>query len=135
MLQPRRRKYRKEFRGSRKGEATRGTTVAFGHYGLKALSGGWITDRQIESARRTVAHHTKRTGKMFTRIFPHKPYTIKGAGAHMGGGKGDIQGYVAVVNPGTVLFELAGVDLATAQEAFRLAGGKLPVRTKLVERI
>ncbi|OGD79132.1 50S ribosomal protein L16 [Candidatus Collierbacteria bacterium RIFOXYB1_FULL_49_13] len=135
MLQPRRRKHRKEFRGTMTGPATRGNTVAFGEFGLKALGCGWLTGRQLESARRTITHYTKRTGKVFIRVFPHKPYTLRAAGSRMGSGKGDIEGYVAVIKPGHVLFELAGVTLETAQEAFRLAGHKLPVRTKLVERI
>jgi large subunit ribosomal protein L16 len=134
MLQPRRRKYRKEFRGSMGGIATRGNTVAFGQYGLKALEGGWLDAREIESARRTITHHTKRTGKVFIRIFPHKPFTKKAAGVRMGSGKGDIEGYVAVIRPGHVLFELTGVTKETAVEAFRLAAHKLSLKTKLVER-
>lgn len=134
MLQPRRRKYRKEFRGSMGGIATRGNTVAFGQYGLKALEGGWLDAREIESARRTITHHTKRVGKVFIRIFPHKPYTKKAAGVRMGSGKGDIEGYVAVIRPGHVLFELTGVTKETAVEAFRLASHKLSLKTKLVER-
>lgn len=134
MLQPRRRKYRKEFRGSMGGIATRGSSVAFGQYGLKAMDGGWVDAREIESARRTITHHTKRTGKVFIRIFPHKPFTKKAAGVRMGSGKGDIEGYVAVVRPGTVMFELAGVTKELAVEAFRLASHKLSLKTKLVER-
>jgi large subunit ribosomal protein L16 len=134
MLQPSRRKYRKEFRGSMPGMAMRGNTVAFGDFGLKAMERGWIDSRQIESARRTITHHTKRTGKLFIRVFPHKPYTGRPAGSRMGSGKGDIQGYVAVVRPGFVLFELAGVTKEVALEAFRLAGHKLSVKTKLVSR-
>lgn len=134
MLQPSRRKHRKEFRGSMPGMALRGNTVAFGDYGLKSLDRGWVDSRQIESARRTITHHTKRVGKLFVRVFPHKPYTGRPAGSRMGSGKGDIQGYVAVIRPGFVLFELAGVTKEVAQEAFRLAGHKLSVRTKLVSR-
>lgn len=134
MLQPRRRKYRKEFRGTMGGVATRGVDVAFGQYGLKALTGGWVTSRELESARRTITHHTKRTGRVFIRVFPHKPYTKKAAGVRMGSGKGDIEGYVAVIRPGTIMFELAGVTRELADEAFRLAGHKMSVRTKVVER-
>jgi large subunit ribosomal protein L16 len=134
MLQPAKRKYRKEFRGSMKGNAQRGNYLAFGDFGIKALSGGWVTSAQIESARRTITHATKRQGKLYLRVFPHKPYTKKGAGARMGSGKADIHGYVAVIRPGAVLFELSGVDLATAQEAMRLAGHKLSVKTKFIQR-
>lgn len=134
MLQPAKRKYRKEFRGSMKGNAQRGNYLAFGDFGIKALSGGWVSAAQIESARRTITHATKRQGKLYLRIFPHKPYTKKSAGARMGSGKADIHGYVAVVRPGAVLFELSGVDLATAQEAMRLAGHKLSVKTKFIQR-
>jgi len=116
------------------GIASRGNEVAFGQYGLKALTGGWVTARQIESARRTITHHTKRTGRVFIRIFPHKPYTKKAAGVRMGSGKGDIEGYVAVIQPGKILFELTGVTRELADEAFRLAAHKLSLRTKVVER-
>jgi large subunit ribosomal protein L16 len=134
MLQPRRRKYRKEFRGTMGGRATRGTEVAFGQFGLKATTGGWVSARQIESARRTITHHTKRTGRVFIRVFPHKPFTKKGAGVRMGSGKGDIEGYVAVIRPGAILFELAGVPETVVKEAFRLAGHKLSLKTKIVAR-
>jgi len=134
MLQPAKRKYRKEFRGSMKGNAQRGNYLAFGDFGIKALSGGWVTSAQLESARRTITHATKRQGKLYLRVFPHKPYTKKSAGARMGSGKADIHGYVAIIRPGAVLFELSGVDLATAQEAVRLAGHKLSVKTKFIQR-
>ncbi len=134
MLQPAKRKYRKEFRGSMKGNAQRGNYLAFGDFGIKALSGGWVTSAQLESARRTITHATKRQGKLYLRVFPHKPYTKKSAGARMGSGKADIHGYVAVIRPGAVLFELSGVDLSTAQEAIRLAGHKLSVKTKFIQR-
>lgn len=134
MLQPAKSKYRKQFRGSMKGNAQRGNYLAFGEYGIKAMSGGWVTAAQIESARRTITHATKRQGKLFLRVFPHKPYTKKGAGARMGSGKADIHGYVAVIRPGAVLFELSGVELAVAQEAIRLAGHKLSVKTKFIQR-
>ena len=134
MLQPKKRKYRKEFRGKRRGKAQRGNSVDFGEFGLKAIDVAWLSSRQIEAARKTITHHTKRTGKMWIRVFPHKPITKKGAGAKMGSGKGDIEEYVSVVKPGAVVFELSGVSLEVAKEAFRKAGHKLPFRTVFVER-
>lgn len=134
MLQPKRQKFRKQFRGTMKGIATSGTNVDFGEYGLKSLTRGWITARQIESARRAIAHQTKRSGKLWIRIFPDKPVTKKAAGAKMGSGKGDIDQYVVTVLPGKVLFELAGVSEPVAQHALRVAGHKLPVRTRIVKR-
>ena len=134
MLQPKRRKYRKEFRGSMPGMSLRGNTLSFGEFGLKATTRGWVKSREIEAARRTISHYTKRTGRLFIRIFPHKPYTGRPAGSRMGSGKGDIQGYVAVITPGRLLFEITGVTKDTALEALRLAGHKLSVRTRFVER-
>ncbi|MFZ2202733.1 MAG: 50S ribosomal protein L16 [Microgenomates group bacterium] len=134
MLQPSRRKYRKEFRGTMTGTAVRGSTIAFGEYGLKALECGWVSANEIESARRTITHHTKRIGRVYLRVFPHKPITKKAAGARMGSGKADIHGYVAVIRPGTILFELSGVSQETAKEALRLAGHKLSVLTKFIEK-
>lgn len=134
MLQPKKRKYRKDFRGSMKGHSTRGTNVDFGEFGIKSLSRGWVTARQIEAARRAISHKTKRTGKTWIRIFPDKPITRKAAGAKMGSGKGDIDEYVATVKPGRVLFELAGVSEQLAKEALRIASHKLPVKTKFVKR-
>lgn len=134
MLQPKKRKYRKEFRGSMKGNAQRGTNVDFGKFGLKSLDRAWISSRQIEAARRTIAHHTKRSGKIWIRIFPDKPITKKAAGSRMGSGKGDVEGYVAVVKPGKILFELAGVSEEIARAALRSAGHKLSVKTKFVKR-
>lgn len=134
MLQPKRQKFRKQFRGTMKGIATSGTNVDFGEYGLKSLTRGWITARQIESARRAIAHQTKRSGKLWIRIFPDKPVTKKAAGAKMGSGKGDIDQYVVTVLPGRVLFELGGVSEPVAQHALRVAGHKLPVRTRIVKR-
>lgn len=134
MMQPRKRKYRKEFRGRRAGLAQRGNKVSYGEFGLKALDRGWISSRQLESARRTITHSTKRTGKIFIRVFPHKPITKRAAGARMGGGKGDIDSYVAVVKPGRVLFEIAGVPQEVAQEALRLAAHKLSIKTKFITR-
>lgn len=134
MLQPRKRKYRKEFRGTMKGFSQRGNYVAYGEFGLKALDRAWITARQIEAVRRAISHHTKRAGKTFIRIFPHKPITDRPAGSRMGSGKGDISQYVAVITPGRVLFELAGVDEATANKALKSAANKLPIKTKIIAR-
>lgn len=132
MLQPRKSKYRKQFRGKMRGQAQRGTTLAFGNYGLKSLGRGWITARQIEAARVALTRHTKRAGKVWIRIFPDKPVTAKASGVRMGGGKGDIKGHVAVVRPGRILFELAGVSPEIAQEAMKRAAAKLPVKTKII---
>jgi large subunit ribosomal protein L16 len=134
MLQPKKRKYRKEFRGSRSGIATRGAIVDFGEFGLKALACGWLTSRQIEAARKTIMHHTKRVGKLWIRVFPDKPITKKAAGVKMGSGKGDIEEYVAVIKPGRLLFELGGVPANVAQEAFRKAAHKIPMKTKMVDK-
>lgn len=133
-MQPKKRKHRKEFRGKMKGASSRGSEVNYGEYGLKALGRGWLTSRQIEAARRTISHHTKRAGKTYIRIFPHKPVTDRPAGSRMGSGKGDISHYVAVITPGRILFELAGVDDATAELAFKSAAHKLPFKTKIVTR-
>lgn len=133
MLQPSRTKYRKQFRGKMRGNS-QGNLVAFGEYGLKSLVCGWITSNQIEAARRAIAHATKRNGRTWIRIFPDKPFTEKGAGAPLGAGKGDVKGYVAVIRPGRILFEIAGVTEAEAHEALRLAAAKLPTITKVVKR-
>lgn len=134
MLQPARRKYRKEFRGTMSGKATRNNTLSYGEYGIKTLGCGWISAAEIESARRTITHHTKRVGKFFLRVFPHKPITNKVAGARMGSGKADISGYVAVVKPGQIIMEISGVPREVAAEAIRLAGHKLSVKTKFVAK-
>ncbi len=134
MLQPKKVKYRKTQKGRMKGSAQRGHTVAFGDFGLKSIEGGWITDRQIEAARIAMTRYIKRGGKIWIRIFPDKPITKKPAETRMGKGKGAPEGWVAVVRPGRMLYELEGVDLATAQEAFRLAAHKLPLKTKFVSR-
>jgi len=132
MLQPKRQKYRKHFRGKMKGQSHSGSKIDFGDYGLKAIGRGWLSNRQIEAARKTITHHTKRVGKMWIRVFPDKTYTKKGAGVRMGGGKGEIEGYVVPVKPGRIIFELAGVSQDIAKEAFRLAAQKLPFKTKIV---
>ncbi|MFH1244791.1 MAG: 50S ribosomal protein L16 [bacterium] len=134
MMQPKKSKYRKEFRGTMDGIATRGSDVEFGEYGLKVTESSWITAAQIEAARRTITHHTKRGGKLWLRIFPHKPLTHKAAGSKMGSGKGDIDKYTAVVKRGTIVFELGSIDEVTAREAFRKAASKLPVLTRFVIR-
>src|SRR3989344_7425080 len=121
MLQPKRSKYRKQFRGTMAGNANSGNQLAFGDYGLKSLGRGWLAARQIEAARKTIAHATKRVGKLWLRVFPDKPYTKKGAGVRMGGGKGEVEGYVVVIRPGRILFELGGVTAEVAKESFRLA--------------
>jgi len=131
---PKRVKYRKAQRGRMKGLAVRGSTLAFGDFGLKALEPGWVTNRQIEAARVTLARSLKRGGKMWVRIFPDKPVTKKPAETRMGKGKGNPEAWVAVVKPGRVLFEMAGVDLATATEAMDLAAHKLPILTRFVTR-
>jgi len=132
MLQPKRQKFRKQFRGKMRGVTSRGTRVSFGDYGLKALACTWMEANQIEAARKAITHHTKRAGKVWVRVFPDKPYTRKGQGVGMGGGKGDHHGYVAVVRPGRVLFEIAGVSESLAREALKLAAAKLPIKTKFV---
>src|SRR5438477_6690584 len=132
MLVPKRAKYRKQFRGSMANIDTRGTNVSFGEYGLKALSSGWVTSRQIEAARRAITHYTKRGGRIWIRIFPDKPITKKPPEVRMGGGKGDIAEYVAPVKPGRMLFEMSGVTKEIAFEALRLASHKLPVKTRVI---
>src|SRR2546422_1564836 len=134
MLMPKRVKHRKVHRGRRRGNTKGGSTVAFGDYGLKALERGWITNRQIEAARIAMTRKIKRGGKGWINIYPDKPATQKPAETRMGSGKGNPEGWVAVVKPGRVMFELAGVSEALAREAMRLAGHKLPVKTKFVQR-
>ena len=134
MLQPKRVKWRKEHRGRRRGFAKGGTSVEFGEYGLKAVERGWVTNRQIEAARIAMTRKIKRGGKVWINIFPDKPYTKKPAETRMGSGKGSPEGWVAVVKPGRVMFELSGVPEPLAREAMRLAGHKLPVKTKFVLR-
>jgi large subunit ribosomal protein L16 len=132
MLQPKRMKHRKMMRGTNKGVATRGNTIAFGEFAIRTPEPAWITSRQIEAARRTITHHLKRGGKVWIRIFPDKVVTAKPAETRMGSGKGAPDHYVAVVRPGHVLFEIGGVRLDLAREALRLASHKLPVETKFM---
>src|ERR671927_1437653 len=134
MLLPKRTKYRKPHRGRRAGLAKGGTRVEFGEYGIKALEAGWVTNRQIEAARIAMTRKIKRGGKVWINVFPDKPVTAKPAETRMRSGKGSPEGWVAVVKPGRVMFELAGVPEPLAREAMRLAGHKLPVKTKFVLR-
>lgn len=134
MLAPKKQKYRKTFRGKNRGKSVRGSAINFGEYALKALVHGMVSSAQIEAARKAIAHHTKREGKIWIRVFPAKPITSKASGTRMGGGKGDIQGYVVPVTPGKVLFELAGVNDVVAGEALKRAADKLPVKTKFLKR-
>ncbi|NWG18695.1 MAG: 50S ribosomal protein L16 [Chloroflexi bacterium] len=134
MLMPKRVKYRKQQRGHTRGMAHRGNTVAFGEYGLMALEATWMSSRQIEAARRAITHHVKRGGKVWIRIFPDKPVTAKPAETRMGSGKGAVDHYVAVIKPGRILFELAGVRPEVAHEALERAAQKLPVKCKIVPR-
>ena len=134
MLQPARRKYRKEQKGRNKGVATRGNKVSFGEYGLKAIARGRLTARQIEAARRAMTRHIKRGGRIWIRVFPDKPVSSKPAEVRMGNGKGNPEFWVAEIQPGKVLYEMDGVDEVSAKEAFRLAASKLPIRTSFVAR-
>lgn len=134
MLAPRRAKYRKSFRGKLTGLSIRASTLDFGEIGLKALSSGWVSSRQIESARRTLTHFTRRGGRIWIRIFPDKPVSKKPAETRMGGGKGDIAEYVAVVKAGRILFEMGALPFPIAEEALRLASAKLPIRTKVIRK-
>lgn len=134
LLQPKRLKHRKTFKGKRGGVATRGTFLSFGIFGLKAMEAGFITARQLEAARRAMAHFTQRGGRIWIRVFPDKPVTKHPAESRMGSGKGDVEGYVAVVKPGQLIFEMGAITKVTAEEALRLASHKLPVSTKFVEK-
>ncbi len=133
-LAPARTKYRKTQKGQRAGNAKRGNTLAFGEFGLQSLSRGPMTGQQIEAARVTISRHLKRKGKLWIRVFPHKPVTKKPAEVRMGQGKGPVEFYVAVIKPGAVLFELAGVPATIAKEAFRLADAKLPFHCRFIQR-
>lgn len=134
MLQPKRRKYIKDFRGRRRGMALRGSSVSFGDYGLKSLEVAWVSAQQIEAARKAITHHLKRGGKVWIRIFPDKPVSGRAAGKRMGGGKGEIAKHVAVVKPGRIMFEVAGADREIVKDAFTKAAAKLPVATRMVEK-
>lgn len=134
MLQPARTKYRKQFRGIIGGVATRTNILSFGPYGLRSLAAGWVTSRQIEAARRAMTHYTQRGGRIWIRVFPDKPITRKPAETGMGSGKGEVAEYVAVVRPGTILFEMGAVTKEMAREAMRRAAHKLPLATTFVSR-
>jgi large subunit ribosomal protein L16 len=134
MLSPKRVKYRKQMKGRRKGKASRGNFLAFGDFGLQAQGCGWITAQQIEAARIAITRHVKRGGQVWIRVFPDKPITKKPAETRMGKGKGSPEGWVAVVRPGLILYEMSGVDREVAKAALRLAAMKLPVPTKVVAR-
>ncbi|MFC4736723.1 50S ribosomal protein L16 [Bacillus daqingensis] len=134
MLMPKRVKFRREHRGKMRGRAKGGTEVSFGEYGLQAVEASWITNRQIEAARIAMTRYMKRGGKVWIKIFPDKPYTAKPLEVRMGSGKGSPEGWVAVVKPGKVMFEIAGVSEEVAREALRLASHKLPIRTKVIKR-
>ena len=134
MLQPKKTKYRRRQKGRMKGNSQRGNQLAFGSFGIKAMESAWITGRQIEAARQAITRHMKREGQLWIRIFPDKPITKKPAETRMGKGKGSPEGWVAVVKPGRVLYELEGVDEDVAREAMRLASHKLPIKTRIVVR-
>ncbi len=134
MLAPKRVKYRKKFKGNMRGAAKGGTRVSFGEYGLQALEPAWISNRQIEAARVAMTRHVKRGGKIWIRIFPDKPITRKPAETRMGKGKGNPEGWVAVVKPGRMMFEMEGVPEALARRAMELAAAKLPIKTRFVAR-
>ncbi len=134
MLMPKKVKYRRKMKGRMRGKPEAGSNIDFGQYGLKALEPGWISNRQIEAARIAITRHTKRGGKLWIRVFPDKPFTKKPAETRMGKGKGAPEGWVGVVKPGKVLYELEGVSEEVAREAMRLASHKLPIKTKFVTR-
>lgn len=134
MLVPKKVKFRKQQRGSMKGKASRSNEVSFGEFGLKSLGRSWITSRQIEAARRAMVRYIKREGRVWIRIFPHQAVTATPNETRMGGGKGAVSHYVATVRPGTVMFEMSGIDEATAREAMKLSSHKLPVKTKFVTK-
>ena len=134
MLQPKKLKHRKQFRGKRRGTANANNTVSFGEFGLKSQECGWVNAREIEAARRAIIGHIKRKGKVWIKIFPDKPYTQKPNNSKMLGGKGDVEGYVAVVRPGNMMYEISGVAEEIAREALRLGANKLSVKTKIVAK-
>ena len=132
MLEPKRRKHRKDFRGRRTGTATRGSSLAFGEFGLKSIGRAWLSARQIEAGRKAITHSLKRGGRVWIRVFPDKPVTSRPAGQRMGSGKGDIDRYVAVITPGKMIYEVAGVDEGLVRGAFAKAAAKLPVKTRVI---
>lgn len=132
MLSPKKTKFRKQHRGRLKGKASRGNTINFGDYAIQALEPTWLTSRQIEATRRTITRYTKRGGKLWITIFPDKPITARAAESRMGSGKGSVEYWVAVVKPGTILFELSGVPFTIAKEAMKIASYKLPIKTRFI---
>jgi large subunit ribosomal protein L16 len=134
MMAPKRVKFRKQMKGRMRGFATRGQTIAFGHFGLQATEAGWVSNRQLEACRVAMSREMKRSGKLWTRVFPDKPITKKPAETRMGKGKGNPEGWVAVIKPGRVLFEIEGVTKDIAAKAMALASAKLPITTRLIER-
>jgi len=132
MLEPKRRKHRKDFRGKRRGMALRGSSLSFGEFGLKSMGRAWLTSRQIEAGRKAITHALKRGGRVWIRVFPDKPVTSRPAGQRMGSGKGDIDRYVAVVAPGKMIYEVAGVSQDLVRDAFAKAAAKLPFKTKVI---
>lgn len=133
MLQPKKSKYRKQFRGKMGGKAQVGSKLAFGDFGLKALESKWISSRQIEAGRKAITHHTKRGGKLWIRVFPDKPVSKKPNEVRMGGGKGPVDHYVAVVKRGRIIYEFTGMEESMTVEALRRAAAKLPIKTKIVK--
>ncbi len=134
MLEPKRRTYRKSFRGKMRGVALRGSTLSFGEFGLKSMGRGWLSSKVIEAGRRTITHALKRGGRVWIRVFPDKPVTSRPAGQRMGSGKGDIDRYVCVVTPGRILYEVAGIDESLAKMALLKAAAKMPFKCKFVTR-
>lgn len=134
MLQPKKRKYRKEFRGKRRGMAVRGSGLDFGDWGIKAMGRDWLSAAQIEAGRRAITNTLKRKGRVWVRVFPDKPVSARSAGQRMGGGKGEVDRYVAVVKPGRVIFEVIGPDEVVIRQALRRAADKMPFKTKIVKR-
>jgi large subunit ribosomal protein L16 len=134
MMQPKKVRYRKMHRGRRRGMAQKGNDIAFGEYGIQALEEAWITGRQIEAARRAMTRHVRRGGQIWIRIFPHKSITQKPLETRMGSGKGNVEGWVAIVKPGRVMFEISGVDESISRRAMKLAQDKLPIKTQIVQR-
>jgi large subunit ribosomal protein L16 len=134
MFEPKRRKFRKDFRGKRRGTSLRGSSLSFGEFGLKSIGRAWLSSKQIEAGRRAITHSLKRGGRLWIRVFPDKPVTARPAGQRMGSGKGDIDRYVAVVTPGKIIFEVAGVSKELAKSAFDKAAAKLPFLTKFITK-
>ena len=134
MLQPARRKHRKDFRGKMRGRAIRGSELSFGEYGLKAMGRGWLSSQQIEAGRKAITHTFKRGGKLWIRVFPDKPFTNRPAGQRMGSGKGEVQGYVVVIRHGRIIYEVTGIGEEVVKLAFAKAGAKLPFKTRIISR-